>query len=139
MTHSLPVHLLKVGVSLLQHGGEASGLRFPAFSGAGFFEAPMQADLLQSLFAVQFLLKPAEGLFYWFTFLKPDFSHNKILPTKPQDHRTPRPPGEAIQPPAWCRGTREAEFVPARIVKPPDALLSSASTNVTALVPVLWR
>jgi len=57
-----------VGVSRLQHRQEASGFRFPTFPGAGLFKAPMQADLQQSLFAFQFLLEPAQGLFDRFTF-----------------------------------------------------------------------
>jgi len=63
-----PVLLLLVGVSRLQHGREAGGFGFPAFSGAGLFEAPMQADLQHGLFAVQSLLEPAEGLFHRFSF-----------------------------------------------------------------------
>src|SRR6266566_2920058 len=64
-----PGRLLFVGVSRLQHSREAGGFGFSAFFGAGFFEAPMQADLLQSLFAVEFLLEPAESLFHGLSFL----------------------------------------------------------------------
>ena len=35
----------------------------------------MQADLLQGLFAVQFLLEPAEGPFHRFAFFQFNFSH----------------------------------------------------------------
>ena len=43
-----------------EHGREAGGLLFLALPGAGLFEAPMQADLLQRLFAVQFLFEPPQ-------------------------------------------------------------------------------
>ena len=57
--HNLSAHLLKVGVSGFQHRREAGGFHFAAFSGAGLFKAPMQTDLQQSLFAVQFLFETA--------------------------------------------------------------------------------
>jgi hypothetical protein len=51
-----------VGIPRLQHRRKPGRLLLPAFPGAGLFEAPMQADLQQGLFAVQLLLEPAQGL-----------------------------------------------------------------------------
>jgi len=57
------------------NGHQPGGLGFPAFSGARLFEAPMEADLQQSLFTVQLLFEPAEGLFHRFAFFQLDFGH----------------------------------------------------------------
>src|SRR5689334_14614574 len=54
--------LLQVGVSGFQHRREASGFHLPPFFGAGLFEAPMQADLLQGLFASSFFLSRRRAL-----------------------------------------------------------------------------
>ncbi len=51
-----------IGIPRLQHGREPGRLLLSALLGAGLFEPPMEADLHHGLFAVQFLLEPAQGL-----------------------------------------------------------------------------
>jgi hypothetical protein len=62
------LHPLQIRVSRLQHRRETGGFHFSPFLGAGLLKAPMQADLLQSLFAVQFLLEPTESLLHRLAF-----------------------------------------------------------------------
>ena len=70
-----PVARSELRVSFLQHCREAGGFRFATLFGARFLEAPMQAHLLQSLFAVQFLLETAERFFHRFALFQFNFSH----------------------------------------------------------------
>jgi hypothetical protein len=65
----------QLGIALPQHRGEASRLLLSAFSGAWFFEAPMQADLKKGLFAVHFLFEPPQGLLHRLSSFECDFSH----------------------------------------------------------------
>jgi hypothetical protein len=56
-------YALIVRVPGLEHRRKSGGFFLPAFLGAGFFEPPMQANHLQSLFAIEFLFETAKGLF----------------------------------------------------------------------------
>jgi len=64
-------------VARFEHRSEPGDFHLASFAGAGFFEAATNAELLQRLFAVEFLFQPANGFFDRLAFFQSYFGHAK--------------------------------------------------------------